>query len=384
MKVRGSTAMGLCRQTSRFVVMRKPFLVLTIVAALGVATCVRADKTLTIDSVDSPGPNKPDEPLAEIYSFSRGVHFLQSTASRWSKQRKCVTCHTNGLALAAQPVIAPGSKTIDKGRTFASEYIREYVEVGKKPRGQRGAVEGLVATTAFLALSDARTGVGVQPATALGLAYSWEALGERGTWEDWLQCNWPPFETDLAFGPTLMLVGLGELNQLGEKSGLTDADRAGAVLLLAGLAKRPPSSLHDKAMRLWAGRHWPKLGSREERTRWKAELLAAQSGDGGWSMAAIAGKSWRRDDGSPQAKASEAYPTAFATYVLLQTDDADHAEHVERGLAWLRANQRASGRWFTRSPRKDGRHYISHAATAFALMCLADRPGGDRIRGPVR
>ena len=90
-------------------------------------------------------------------------------------------------------------------------------------------------------------------------------------------------------------------------------------------------------------------------------------------MSAIAAESWRRDDGQPQAGHSDSYPTAFITYVLMQTDADSSRESIQDGLAWLRANQRASGRWFTRSPRKDSRHYISHAATAYALMCLADQ-----------
>ena len=46
--------------------------------------------------------------------------------------------------------------------------------------------------------------------------------------------------------------------------------------------------------------------------------------------------------------------------------------HVQKGLAWLKANQRTSGRWFTRSPYRDNKHYITHVGTAFALMALAE------------
>jgi squalene-hopene/tetraprenyl-beta-curcumene cyclase len=43
---------------------------------------------------------------------------------------------------------------------------------------------------------------------------------------------------------------------------------------------------------------------------------------------------------------------------------------LRKGVAWLKANQRASGRWFTRSLNTDRAHYISHAGTAFALLAL--------------
>jgi len=89
-------------------------------------------------------------------------------------------------------------------------------------------------------------------------------------------------------------------------------------------------------------------------------------------MASLAGPAWRRDGGEPQTTTSEAYPTAFTVHVLLMTGTDRTDEVVEAGLAWLRANQREGGDWYTRSPRRDGKHYISRAATAFALMALAE------------
>ena len=45
---------------------------------------------------------------------------------------------------------------------------------------------------------------------------------------------------------------------------------------------------------------------------------------------------------------------------------------IRKGVAWLKANQRESGRWFTRSANRDSKHFISHAGTAFAMMALAE------------
>ena len=45
---------------------------------------------------------------------------------------------------------------------------------------------------------------------------------------------------------------------------------------------------------------------------------------------------------------------------------------IQKGVAWLKANQRESGRWFTRSLNYDGKHFITHAGTAFALMALVE------------
>jgi squalene-hopene/tetraprenyl-beta-curcumene cyclase len=43
---------------------------------------------------------------------------------------------------------------------------------------------------------------------------------------------------------------------------------------------------------------------------------------------------------------------------------------VAKGVAWLKSNQRESGRWFTRSLFEDNHHFISHAGTAYAVLAL--------------
>ncbi len=309
------------------------------------------------------------EPDGGTYSFDGGVKFLEKVSKSWREEQQCVTCHTNGWALAALPVIAPGSKEVEAGREFAQGYLTSFIKGEAKPTGQHGSVEGLVATTAFLALSDARTGSEVHKATRMGLDHAWELLDKSGTWNDWLQCNWPPFESDAEYGPALMLVALGELK---DAARTTAADQRGANKLIGYLKKNEPVSLHAKVMRLWAASHWSKAVPSKSRRVWKEELLAAQGADGGWSMASLAGPAWKRDGGEAQTSTSEAYPTAFCVYVLLQTGTKRTDEIIVAGLAWLREHQREAGDWYTRSPRRDRKHYISRAATAFALMALAE------------
>ena len=219
-------------------------------------------------------------------------------------------------------------------------------------------------------LSDARSGDEVHEATRHGLDYAWELLDESGTWDSWLQCNWPPFESDAEYGPTLMLVALGELKDAAK---ITAADQRAAKRLTDYLKENEPVSLHAKAMRLWAASHWSKAASSKNRQAWQKELLAARREDGGWSMASLSGPAWKRDGGEAQTATSEAYPTAFSVYVLLQTGTKRSDEVITAGLRWLREHQREGGDWYTRSPRRDGKDYISRAATAFALMALAEK-----------
>jgi squalene-hopene/tetraprenyl-beta-curcumene cyclase len=303
------------------------------------------------------------------YSYADGVASLIEAKQAWREQRNCISCHTNGWGLAAQPIIDPRSAEVVDGRTFAQQYLTKYIDGDEKPHNQYGSVTGMVATTAFLAMSDARSGKEVHPATRKGLDNAWKLLDESGTWENWLQCNWPPFESDAEFGPTLMLVALGEVKEI---TNLNSQDMNAVQRLSSYLKNNPPQSLHAKTMRLWAGNAWPNLISQTDKTAWRQELHNAQATDGGWSMASLSGPAWKRDGGEGQTTTSEAYSTAFVTYVLLKTGLADQESITDKGLRWLKEHQRESGDWFTRSPRRDRKHYISRAATAFALMALAE------------
>ncbi len=314
---------------------------------------------------------KPSRSLEEElgYSFSRGVAALTKVTRSWREERECVSCHTNGWGLVAQASIPLASEEREAGRSFAQGYLAQSIAEDARQVGQYGSVEGVVSTAAFLAMSDARGASGLQQVTARGLDRAWELLDESGTWEAWLQCNWPPFESDAEFGPALVLVALGELREIGE---LRAEDREGAGRLIEYLRGRPPVDLHSMAMRLWAAVHWPDLLTEEQLSSWREKLEKAQAPDGGWSMFALSGPAWKRDGGEEQTKSSEAYPTAFCVYVLRKTEATSSDSSIKAGQRWLRAAQREGGDWFTRSPRRDGKHYISRTATAFALMALAE------------
>ena len=124
-------------------------------------------------------------------------------------------------------------------------------------------------------------------------------------------------------------------------------------------------------MVLWASTYYDGWLSAEQKQATIDELLKLQKADGGWCVATLG--DWKRKDNTEQdLESSDGYATGFAIYVLrragLPADDA----RLAKGIAWLKANQRESGRWFTRSLYKDSTHFLSHAGTAFAIMALAE------------
>ena len=64
----------------------------------------------------------------------------------------------------------------------------------------------------------------------------------------------------------------------------------------------------------------------------------------------------------------DGYGTALVVLREARVSPGDEA--VQRGVKWLRAHQRESGRWFVRSLNGVKQHYLSDTATAFAVLVL--------------
>jgi squalene-hopene/tetraprenyl-beta-curcumene cyclase len=228
-----------------------------------------------------------------------------------------------------------------------------------------------VATTCFLAISDMGSVGNLSPDTRKALDHMWSLQDEDGAWSAWLKCGWPPFEADDHFGVTLAAVTAGVLPQSYRG---TAAAAAGIVRLRGWLRDHPPQNLHHKGRMLWAASGLygvlDGLVDDETRKKWSRELLAGQRPDGGWRLVDVGAGKWKRPEDVADKLPSDAYATAFSIFVLRQAEiPVDHPQ-LQRGLEWLRQSQRESGRWFVRSPKRDGKHYISHAATMFAILAF--------------
>jgi squalene-hopene/tetraprenyl-beta-curcumene cyclase len=326
-------------------------------AILGV---VRAAEPVTLENLVSPAANTPDEPLA-AFSLERAAHFLDSAALDWQKSRQCMTCHTNYAFLMARPAISADAPAHAEVRKFAEELVTERWPT----KGPRWDTE-VVATATVLAFNDAVTTGKLHPITRQALDKMWTVQRPDGAWS-WLNCDWPPMESDDDFGVTFAALGVAVAP---EGYADTPAARAGLDKIRAYLAANPPPTLHHKAMLLWAATYLPDLMSEADRKACIESLRVLQHEDGGWGLATLG--DWKRGDGSPQDTAtSEGYGTGFVVYVLRRAGVPANDPQIERGIAWLKSHQRESGRWFSRSLHADSKHYITHAGTAFAVLALA-------------
>ena len=62
--------------------------------------------------------------------------------------------------------------------------------------------------------------------------------------------------------------------------------------------------------------------------------------------------------------------TGLAIIVLREAGVPANDPRLQKGIGWLKSNQRASGRWWTRSLNTDAWHFITYSGTAFPLLAL--------------
>ena len=168
----------------------------------------------------------------------------------------------------------------------------------------------------------------------------------------------------------------------------TPQAQAGLEKLRIYLKNNPPKSLHHRAMIAWCSIRIEGIATQAERDQALNDLLALQLDDGGWSTSSLLTDCKVRGNGEPlQTKTSDAYGTGFVIVVCRELGVPATDKSMARGIDWLLANQRESGKWFTRSPVRDCSNLISNAGSAYAVLALqacGKLPGWPFAKADVR
>ena len=335
-------------------------LVPALLASLVLAHAARAEDPVSLKNVKAPAENKKDEPPLKQFSLDKAVHFIDSAALSWHKQHGCFSCHTNYAFLYVRPMISVKAPAHGEVR----QALEDMVAKRWPDKGPRWDAE-VVTAAAALAHNDANTTGKLHPMTKTALDRMWTLQRKDGGWS-WLKCNWPPMENDDHYGVTLAALAVGVAP---DGYAETDEARKGMDGVRRWLKANPPQNLHHKAMLLWAASYVDGLVSDAEKHEAIKSLRAAQRPDGGWSAAGLG--TWKRADKLEQdPDTTDGYGTGFVVYALRRAGVPATDAELQKGVAWLKSNQRESGRWFTRSLNRDNKHYLSHAGTAFAVMAI--------------
>lgn len=332
-----------------------------------------------------------DEPRAERFSPALATRYLDETASAWAETRRCVACHTIPAFLMARPLLRGSTPEADEVRAFVERVVVERLEA--EPMLPVDGISAVgVQTAVALAIHDRLTTGKLHPVTRTALDRMWTRQRDDGSWE-WPFRDVPPIKIDEHYGVTLALVGAG---MAPDRYSATEAAQSGIAKARHYLATHPPTSLHHEGMLAWAAAGIDGLMTADERRAVAGRLLATQRPDGGWSLASLVETTGADGNENPKrielrAKPghgtefltfvgrtgvyessldSDGYATGFVIFIARQTGVPADDPRLARGIAWLKQNQRESGRWFTPSQGNHGRNYISNAGTAYAVMAL--------------
>jgi squalene-hopene/tetraprenyl-beta-curcumene cyclase len=330
-----------------------------------------------------PAASKPDEPRAKELSLARSAEFLDGVTLAWLKEKKCASCHTGFPYLTARQALGdPKAPALLEVRRWLEGRVAGWDKDGKGAGLLKGdrvtrrteGVTEVVAVAATLALHDAQSTGKLHPRTRQALDRMWELQEEDGSWA-WNKTGLAPLEHDDYYGAVYAALGVGCAPE-GYAQG--DSAKEGVARLKGYLRKHAPPDLHHKTWLLWASLKLDGLMTAAEREQTIKDLLALQRDDGGWCLPSLG--DWKRLDGSANDKKapSDGYATGLVLYVLRQAGVPATEKPIRRGVDWLKSNQRASGRWFTRSLNRDQGHAISDAGTAYAVLALKACDVGDK------
>lgn len=360
-------------------------------ATLLIAHSLLAGEPYTLESVPEPPDISADEPLAAEFSLERAARALDVEALHWQKTRQCAACHTLPPYLMARPLLAGILPEPPEVRQFFERIVADRLE--PEPALPKDGISAVtIEVAAALALHDRATTGRLHPRTREELDRMWTLQRDDGSWE-WPFRDTPPLKCDDHYGVTIAALAA---TLAPEDYAQSPQARHGLAAIRQYLHDHPSWTLHQRLMLLWLSTQLEDVVTAEQRTQWIDELKADQRPDGGWSLASLTENSREPDRQTEAARtareqpghgesflvyagrdaiyqsslASDGYATGLTLFVLRQVGEPADSPPLQRGIAWLKTNQRASGRWFTPSQGWHGEHRITNAGNAFAVLAL--------------
>ncbi len=228
---------------------------------------------------------------------------------------------------------------------------------------------------------DARQGH-LSETARMALANAWALQLRNGpdagawTWQNFSYSPWEANESQYHWA-AMMAVALGKAPDDYRNDPKIAANLAALLGYLRGHYEAQP--LLNKVMALWAEGFFPSVVSPAGKRELVKDLYSRQREDGGWSLADLG--TWERKDKSPIENRCDGYATGLVVLMLEAAGPHSGAKaHVERGVAWLKANQdKTTGAWpawslnKNRDPRSNVGQFMSDAATGYAVLALEAR-----------
>lgn len=316
-----------------------------------------------------------DEPFIGKFSPRKALDYLEKGALVWVRQAGCVSCHTAGTYMLVRPQLARFGPPSAEVRDF---FVRQLDFFDTKPPEWFKAAnpQQVIYTAAGLAEYDARVGGKLSEPTARAIEKMLSVQLASGTWEH--DNCWPPLESSGFHAATIAARAIAVAPGWLERQH-TDGIRQAVERLTRYLRGNNSQNDYDRVSLLWTAAQMPDLIDKHRRGELVEMVRGRQNKDGGWSLRTFAKpEEWGRGNrvdrlrAEPEftAPASDGHMTGLALLALLDNGVSPKDATVRRGIRWLRANQRESGRWWTRSLNTDKWNYITYSGSAYALLAL--------------
>ncbi len=331
-----------------------------------------------------------DEPMVKAFgpdTIKAAAKYLDDGAHHWVREKSCIACHSTGVYMVERSAL---TKFLGK----PSEEVRaNFVEaVPSATAKSDGAAIGSVWRSSGLAAWDQHVTGTLSEPTARSLQRTMTLLTAEGFFKTYEQVEIPYITTDFEL---TVQAARAVVTAPGWLANLTDADTLARVERMKKfLREHEPVNDYELALKLQLAALLPELVPQPQRDAATAMLWRWQQTDGGWSTRRMSDlMKWHEKmdpkvvemiQGEPDAAspASDAYMTSFAIVLLRESGVPASDERIQKGITWLKLNQRVSGRWWMKSLFRDTYHYITYISTAQALRALAlcgemPKPTGD-------
>ncbi|MFN5274720.1 MAG: hypothetical protein ACK5E3_16070 [Planctomycetota bacterium] len=329
-----------------------------------------------------------DEPRVEAFgteTLKVAAEYLELGAASWASGRGCVNCHTTGPYLADATAWHShfGKPNQEVFESFAKEVPNDIQEIRQAEHNGHKYYPGAFSSvwrSLGLAEWDRNVTGKLSETTDRSLREMLTRQSASGAFVSHGEVEIPHITTDFELSlhaARAIVVAPSWLSELEDPNLLARVER-----LKRWLASAVPKNDFDRVLKLQLGYYLPECVSASEQEAAMELLNRRQHSDGGWSIRDMSPlEDWHfemspkvlslirslPDAGNPQ---SDPYMTALAIVLMRQSNVPVSDPRIERGLSWLKREQRQSGRWWMHSLYRGNYHYTTYIATVEAMKAL--------------
>ena len=320
-----------------------------------------------------------DEPRVKAFgpdTIKAAAKYLDDGAHHWVREKSCIACHSTGVYMVERSAL---TEWLGKP---GDEVLAQFTEAVPKDGGKPDASPiKSVWRSSGLASWDRHVTGRISEHTDRSLRHTLTLLTDDGSFRTIKQVEIPYITTHFEL---TVQAARAITTAPGWLASLKDADTLARVERMKKyLHEHEPVNDYELALKLRLSVLMPALVPPPVRDAATAMLWRQQQPDGGWSTRRMSDvMKWHEtmdpkvvamiqaepDAASP---ASDPYMTAFAIVLLRESGVPPDDARIQKGVAWLKANQRVSGRWWMKSLYRDTYHYITYISTTQALRALA-------------